>query len=114
MPEQTERTNILKEIAPIIAGKFGCDVSEVKTNGNFEKDLGADSLDILEMLMEIERFYKIDIPDNVQEKINTVDKLVTAIINYKIDKTAVLWPAVTTKKRTNTAAINNKFKAITK
>lgn len=109
MSKQTERTNILKEIAPIIANKIGCDVSEVKMNSTFE-ELGADSLDEVELLMEIERFYKMSIPDKVQEGICTVDKLVTAIINYKIDKAAVLWLAVTNKKQTNLVAKNNKFK----
>ncbi len=113
MSKQTERTKILEEIAPIIANKAGCDVSEVTMNAKFE-ELGADSLDSIEAFMEIERFYKMSIPDKVQEKINTVDKLVTAIINYRIDKTAVLWLAVTKTKNANTAVMNNKFKTITK
>jgi len=94
MSKQTERTKILEEIAPIIANKIGCDVSEVKMNSTFE-ELGADSLDSIEAFMEIERFYKMSIPDKVQEKINTVDKLVLA---------------VTKTKNANTAVMNNKFK----
>jgi len=53
----------------------------VKDNANFEYDLGADSLDAVELVMEFEKEFEISIPDNQAEHISTVRDAISCIIN---------------------------------
>lgn len=63
---------ILNEIVPIIAEKLGVDPSEVTMEASFTNDLGADSLDTVELIMEFEKEFGVSIPDDKAEKIGTV------------------------------------------
>ena len=54
------------------ADKLGVDESEVKPEATFTNDLGADSLDTVELIMELEKEFNITIPDDQAEKIATV------------------------------------------
>ena len=56
----------------IIADNLGCDVSEVTDNKTFIEDLGADSLDIVELIMAMEEEFETEIPDEEAENIRTV------------------------------------------
>ena len=56
----------------IIVDKLGVDESEVKPEATFTNDLGADSLDTVELIMELEKEFNITIPDDQAEKIATV------------------------------------------
>ncbi len=75
--------DIEKKVIKIIAEKLGIDEEEVKPEASFIDDLGADSLDIVELVMELEEEYGIEIPDEDAEKIKTVQDA----INYIKEKT---------------------------
>ena len=63
---------IVKQVKAIIVDKLGVDAAEVKSDANFTNDLGADSLDTVELLMEFERVFGIKIPDEETSTIATV------------------------------------------
>ncbi len=63
---------IAERIQKIIVDKLGVDESEVVSEASFTKDLGADSLDTVELIMELEKEFNISIPDEAAEKIVTV------------------------------------------
>jgi len=65
----SEISNRVKEI---IVDKLGVDENEVTETAEFTKDLGADSLDTVELIMEFEKEFGITIPDDQAEKISTV------------------------------------------
>jgi len=67
------------KIIEIIVDKIGVDESEVKPEANFTNDLGADSLDTVELIMEFEKEFNIAIPDEAAEKIMTVGDAITYI-----------------------------------
>lgn len=60
------------KVKSIIVDKLGVDESEVTSDANFTNDLGADSLDTVELIMEFEKEFDISIPDEDAEKIATV------------------------------------------
>uniref|UniRef100_UPI0040286CC1 acyl carrier protein n=1 Tax=Candidatus Cryptobacteroides bacterium TaxID=3085639 RepID=UPI0040286CC1 len=63
---------IVKQVKAIIVDKLGVEESEVTESANFANDLGADSLDTVELLMEFERVFGIKIPDEETSTIATV------------------------------------------
>ena len=63
---------IVKQVKAIIVDKLGVEESEVTESANFTNDLGADSLDTVELLMEFERVFGIKIPDEETSTIVTV------------------------------------------
>ncbi len=65
-------SNIAEKVTKIIVNKLGIDESEVTPDANFTNDLGADSLDIVELIMEFEQEFDIPIPDEQAENIQTV------------------------------------------
>ena len=70
---------ILNEIVTIIAEKLRVDPSEVTMEASFTNDLGADSLDTVELMMEFEKSFNLSIPDDQQENIQTVGDVVKLI-----------------------------------
>ena len=68
----------MAEIA-IIVDKLSVDEAEVKPEASFANDLGADSLDTVELIMEFEKEFKISIPDDQAEKISTVGDAIAYI-----------------------------------
>ncbi|MCX7611240.1 MAG: acyl carrier protein [Ignavibacterium sp.] len=68
----------MKKVKEIIIDKLGVDESQITLYSSFIYDLGADSLDIVELVMEIESVFNIQIPDEEIESITTVGEL----INY--------------------------------
>lgn len=64
--------DIEAKVKAIIVDKLGVDESEVIAEANFTQDLGADSLDTVELIMELEKAFNITIPDDAAEKIATV------------------------------------------
>ena len=64
--------DIVKQVTAIIVDKLGVEESEVTETANFTNDLGADSLDTVELLMEFERIFGIKIPDEETSTIATV------------------------------------------
>ncbi len=64
--------NIEERVKNIMVEQLGVDASEVKPEAQFVNDLGADSLDIVELIMALEEEFDIEIPDEQAEKIKTV------------------------------------------
>lgn len=63
---------MLEKMKPIIAEQLNVEVSEIKEESNFKDDLGADSLDLFEMVMALEEEFGVEIPSEDLESIQTV------------------------------------------
>ncbi|MCB0483786.1 MAG: acyl carrier protein [Flavobacteriales bacterium] len=72
-------SDIKSKVISIIVDKLGVDQSEVTMEASFTNDLGADSLDTVELIMEFEKEFNIAIPDDHAENIATVGDAVTYI-----------------------------------
>ena len=70
---------IEEKVKAIIVDKLGVDETEVKPEASFTNDLGADSLDTVELMMEFEKEFNISIPDDKAEKISTVGDAIAYI-----------------------------------
>lgn len=73
--------DILERLKNIVVEKLGVEESEIKPEASFIDDLGADSLDIVELIMAIEEEFDIEIPDEDAEKLTTVGAAVEYIKN---------------------------------
>jgi len=69
-------SNIAERVNKIIVDKLGVDESEITQEASFTNDLGADSLDTVELIMEFEKEFDISIPDEQAENITTVGQAV--------------------------------------
>jgi acyl carrier protein len=74
-------SDIATRINAIIVDKLGVDESEVTPEASFTNDLGADSLDTVELIMEFEKEFNIAIPDDQAENIGTVGEAISYIEN---------------------------------
>ena len=72
-------SDIKSKVTKIIVDKLGVDESEVTIEASFTNDLGADSLDTVELIMEFEKEFNIAIPDDQAEQIGTVGQAVDYI-----------------------------------
>ncbi len=72
-------TDITAKVKSIIVDKLGVDESEATLEASFTNDLGADSLDTVELIMEFEKEFEISIPDQDAGKIGTVGDAITYI-----------------------------------
>ena len=70
---------IASKVQKIIVDKLGVEESEVVATASFTNDLGADSLDTVELIMEFEKEFGISIPDDQAEKIQTVGDAISYI-----------------------------------
>ncbi len=71
--------SVEERVKQIIVEQLGVDEAEVTPNASFVDDLGADSLDTVELVMAFEEAFEIEIPDEDAEKIRTVQDAVTYI-----------------------------------
>ncbi|EZH67213.1 acyl carrier protein [Bacillaceae bacterium JMAK1] len=71
-------TNTLERVTKIIVDRLSVEESEVKMESTFKEDLGADSLDVVELVMELEDEFDLEISDEEAEKISTV----ADVVNY--------------------------------
>ena len=69
-------SEIAQKVKSIIIDKLGVEESEVTPEASFTNDLGADSLDTVELIMEFEKEFNISIPDDQAENISTVGQAV--------------------------------------
>ncbi len=74
-------SEIAEKVTSIIVDKLGVEESEVTAEASFTNDLGADSLDTVELIMEFEKEFNIAIPDEQAENIGTVGDAITYITN---------------------------------
>ena len=72
-------SDVTTKVKAIIVDKLGVDESEVTITASFTDDLGADSLDTVELIMEFEKEFDIQIPDDKAEKITTVGDAISFI-----------------------------------
>ena len=76
-------SEIAEKVKAIIVDKLGVEESEVTENASFTNDLGADSLDTVELIMEFEKEFGIQIPDTQAEEITTVKDAIDFIEQAK-------------------------------
>ncbi|MEJ2594693.1 MAG: acyl carrier protein [bacterium] len=74
-------SDVREKVVSIIVDKLGVEESEVTNEASFTNDLGADSLDTVELIMEFEKEFNLSIPDEEAEKIETVGNAVSYIEN---------------------------------
>ena len=67
---------ILEKVCSIVSEQLSVEAGEVKSDSNFQNDLGADSLDTVELVMAFEEEFGLDIPDEEAEKITTIQSAV--------------------------------------
>jgi acyl carrier protein len=72
-------SDVAAKVKAIIVDKLGVDESEVTDDASFTNDLGADSLDTVELIMEFEKEFDLAIPDDQAEKISTVGEAILHI-----------------------------------
>ncbi len=76
-------SEIADKVKSIIVERLNVDENEVTPNAEFTKDLGADSLDTVELIMEFEKEFDLKIPDEEAEKISTVGDAISYIESAK-------------------------------
>ncbi|WP_354625024.1 acyl carrier protein [Psychromonas sp. MME2] len=74
-------SNIEERVRNIIVEQLGVQLDEVKNEASFVDDLGADSLDTVELVMALEEEFDTEIPDEEAEKITTVQSAIDYIVN---------------------------------
>jgi acyl carrier protein len=72
---------LLDDVKEVVIEQLDCDPAEVKEDSRFIEDLGADSLDVVELVMALEEKFDIEIPDEDAEKILTVSDAIKYIEN---------------------------------
>jgi len=73
------REEIFEQVKEVIADRLGVDPDEIKWESRLVEDLGADSLDNAELVMNLEEKFGIEIPDEDQTKIQTIEDIVNYI-----------------------------------
>jgi acyl carrier protein len=74
---------ITKRVSALVVDHLGVDAGDVKPESSFIDDLGADSLDIVELVMAFEEEFGVEIPDDAAEKISTVGDAVNYISEHQ-------------------------------
>lgn len=75
--------NVLEQVKKIVSEKLDIEAGSIRAESSFIDDLGADSLDITELVMLFENKFSISIPDSEMEKFKTVDDVVKFIESQK-------------------------------
>lgn len=76
-------SDVFQKVKEIIVDKLGVDESAVKPEAAFIEDLGADSLDIVDLIMALEEEFGIDIPDEEAQKLRTIGDAVKYIESHQ-------------------------------
>jgi acyl carrier protein len=74
---------LLNEVKEVVASQLNVDVNVIKEDSKFVEDLGADSLDLVELVMALEEKFNIEIPEEQQEKILTVADAMKYIVENR-------------------------------
>ena len=75
----TDLSTVFERVSKVVVDRLGVDESEVKLEASFRDDLGADSLDVVELVMELEDEFDMEISDEDAEKIATVGDAISYI-----------------------------------
>ena len=78
-----EKEEVFNKLKEMIAEQFGIEEGKITEQSAFIDDLAADSLDIVEMVMQIEEVFDIQIPDEAAEKMTKVEDMVKYIVENK-------------------------------
>ena len=70
------RSDVLNKVVDIVCGQLSVDKADVNPESSFVEDLGADSLDTVELVMAFEEEFDVEIPDDEAEKITTIQSAV--------------------------------------
>lgn len=81
-----ERDELLKKIKVIVSDKLSISEDQVTEDASFTEDLGADSLDTVELVMALEDEFDMDIPDEDAEKLDTVGKAMDYVLSHLAKK----------------------------
>ncbi len=77
------------KVKKVIVAKIGCDPKKITPQARFKEDLGVGSLDTVELIIDIENAFKINIPDEQADKIQSVGEIIAYIkANPRVKKTA--------------------------
>ncbi|NQY23528.1 MAG: acyl carrier protein [Arcobacter sp.] len=74
---------LLDDVKEVVVEQLDCEAAEVKEDSKFIEDLGADSLDVVELVMALEEKFDIEIPDEDAEGILTVQDAISYIENHQ-------------------------------
>jgi len=77
-----EREELMKKVRTIVADKLSISEDQITEEASFIDDLGADSLDTVELIMALEDEFGMDIPDEKAEKLTTVGKAIDFILSH--------------------------------
>jgi acyl carrier protein len=83
LPGKTDQGNLADKVKEIVHYKLGLDVDKLDDNTHFQDDLGVDSLDLIELRMEVEKVFGITITDEETETLTTVGSFITCIKGKK-------------------------------
>lgn len=83
LTKKGERMTTFDKVKDVIVDKLGVEENAIKSEAHFVNDLGADSLDTVELIMEFEEEFGIEIPDDDAEKITTVGSAVEYIEKHQ-------------------------------
>jgi acyl carrier protein len=78
-----DREEVFGKIQEITADRLGVDEGDVTSDASFREDLEADSLDLVELIMELEEQFGMEIPDDEAEKITTVEEAVDYVMEHQ-------------------------------
>ena len=75
--------NIEQRVKKIVAEQLGVNEADIKTESSFVDDLGADSLDTVELVMALEEEFECEIPEDEAEKITSVQQAIDYVLSHK-------------------------------
>ena len=79
-PDQVDRNEVLRAVIGIVAEQMGMEPDAIRESAALEEDLGCDSLDIVEITMEIEEHFDISVPDEAGEDMKTIADVTDGVI----------------------------------
>ncbi len=77
------RQEVLERVKEVLTEQLGVDEGEITEEASFQEDLEADSLDLVELIMELEEQFGMEIPDEEAEKITTVEEAVDYVTDHQ-------------------------------
>jgi acyl carrier protein len=77
-----ERSEAINQVREILVEQLGVEADDVQEQARFQEDLNADSLDLVELIMEMEDRFEVKIPDEEAEKITTVGEAVDYVVAH--------------------------------
>ena len=81
--QQSKMSSIEERVKKIVAEQLGVKEEDIQNSASFVEDLGADSLDTVELVMALEEEFECEIPDDEAEKITNVQQAIDYVVNHK-------------------------------